>query len=436
VSAADAPAKAREPSAAPPTGPAQKPPRLRILIFNIYFHPDPTGTGLVIGELARDLCALGHQVTVVTTVTHYGLDAIPESQRGRWLTEETWEGVRVLRTWVYMPRRKSFFSRVVNYLAFAFLAIPAGLKAGKHDVAVCVWPPVTTGLAAWVVTRLRRRPLVMNVQDVYPDTIFRWRLAARLSRAAERLLLRAAAGVTVLSEGLQRAVIQRGALEDRVRVVPMWTNTDEIRPGPRNNAFRARHGIAHDTFLILYAGNLGTFSGVGIALEAAALLKDDPHVRFLIVGRGHGKPALLLKAQSLALPNLTFLDTRPRPELPEMLAAADLSLATLDPRIATTSVPSKVFTIMASGRPVLAAMSPDNEIARIIAQTHCGWCVPADAPQAMAATIRAANCDPAGLDAMGARGRTYVEKFHARPPLTQRYAEVLEGVAVNRRAPS
>ncbi|MFA6046936.1 MAG: glycosyltransferase family 4 protein [Phycisphaerales bacterium] len=399
---------------------------MHVLIFNIYFHPEPTGTGLVIGQLAADLAALGHQVTVVTTVPHYGLDREGDHHRGRLIVEEQWEGVRVLRTGVPDWFRKGWLSRLSKYLGYTTLAVPAGLRAARPDVVLCVWPPLTTGLAARLVSWWRKAPLVLNVQDVYPDAIFGGGIGPKLIRKVEHHLLARAARVTVLSEGLRHEVIQRGARPETAGVIPMWTDVEGIRPGVKENAFRVAHQLG-GKFVVLYSGNIGTFSGVGVAIEAAAILKDVERIRFVIVGRGHGKETLLSQAQRLQLGNVMFLDTRPRDELQELLAAADVSLVTLDPRIARTSVPSKAFTIMASARPVLAAMSPDNEVAKVVSETGCGWCVPADQPATLAQTILAAMDNPS-LDEMGASGRRYVEAHHTRHALTRRHADMLMAV--------
>lgn len=399
----------------------------RVLIFNIYFHPEPTGTGLVVGQLAADLVRLGHEVTVVTTVPHYGFDSVPQEYRGRFLCDERWEGVRVVRTGVRNWSRKGMIARIVNYLGYALLAVPAGLRATRPDVVLCVWPPVTTGLAARLVSWWRRAPLVLNVQDVYPDAIFKGRLMPRVIGAVERWLLRSATRVTVLSEGLRHEVARRGAGRERIDCIPMWTDVEGIRPVEKNNKFRARHGL-EGKFVVLYSGNIGTYSGVGAAIEMAALLHDEARVRFVVVGRGNGKEALLRLAVGKRVSNVTFLDTCPREELEEMLGAADISLVTLDPRIAQTSVPSKAFTIMASGRPILAAMNPENEVARIVTSTGCGWCTPADQPLELSNRVRAALSAPSALHDMGMRGRRYVERFHGRALLTAQHAQVLAKV--------
>lgn len=405
----------------------------RVLIFNIYFHPELTGTGLVIGQLASDLTGLGYDVTVVTTVPHYGFDSVPKEYRGRLLVDENWEGVRVLRTGVRNWSRRGMFARIFNYVGYALLAMPAGLRAARPDVVLCVWPPVTTGLAARVVSWWRRAPLVLNVQDVYPDAIFKGRLVPRMIGAIERWLFRGAAGVAVLSEGLRQEVGRRGATSERVECIPMWTDVEGINPVEKHNAFRTRHGLG-EKFVALYSGNIGTYSGVGAVIEAASLLQGESRVHFVIVGRGNGKEAVLRLAESRRVSNVTFLDTCPREELEEMLGAADLSLVTMDPRITQTSVPSKAFTIMASGRPILAAMSPDNEVAKIVTSVGCGWCIPSDQPLEIANRIRAALSNPAELSDMGMRGRRHVEQFHRRQSLTNQHARLLKKVIERARA--
>src|ERR1051326_8895375 len=163
---------------------------MKILIVNIYFHPDPTGTGLVITELARDLVAQRHDVTVITSVPHYGIPNEADRQRteceresGRetkrpitagiclpwlWRTSEL-DGIRVIRTAVYVPRRKSFWSRALNYVTFSALAILAGIGSGQQDVILCTSPPLSIGISAWLLSRIKGVPFVFNVQDIYPD---------------------------------------------------------------------------------------------------------------------------------------------------------------------------------------------------------------------------------------------------------------------------
>jgi len=397
---------------------------MRILVFSLYFQPDPTGTGLILGELTRDLAKRGHDVTVVTTVTHYGLEGPVAGYRGRLIFDETWEDVRVLRTALPRFARSPRVRRLVTYLAYTLLAIPAGLRALRPDVVLGLLPPISTGPAVWLVSRLRRAPMVLSVQDVYPDSVFGGGLPARLNHALERFVLGRAARLITLSRGQRDALVARGVSAERIDVVPMWTDLEGVRPGSRNNPFRTEHGKGA-ALVALYAGNLGELSGVNVLLDAAHLLRNDTRIRFLIVGRGHGLAELTHRAARLELPNLSFLPTQPRERLAEMLAAADVGLVTLDPKLAATSVPSKTFTIMAAGRPVLAAVHPDNEVAQMVVAAQCGVIAPPDDPVAISAILRAWADDGSPLDAMGSRARSWAERFHGRGSAVQTHEDIL-----------
>jgi colanic acid biosynthesis glycosyl transferase WcaI len=278
----------------------------------------------------------------------------------------------------------------------------------------------------WLVSLLRRAPLVLNVQDVYPDSIFRSRVLAWINRRLERFLLRRAARITALSSTQREMLVTLGADPARVTVIPMWTDLEGVHPERKENAFRAEHG-GGASFIALYAGNLGAYSGVGVLLEAADRLRDDSRIRFLIVGRGHGRDALVGRAEELALPNVTFLPTQPRERLSEMLAASDVGLVTLDPRLSVGNVPSKTFTIMAAGRPVLAAVGSRNEIARVVAESGCGVVARPDSPEAIAEILRGWASDTSSLDAMGSRGRMWAEKHHDRVSAVREFEVLLDG---------
>jgi len=435
---------------------------MRILIVNIYFHPDPTGTGWVLTELARDLAAQGHAVTVITSVPHYALPTLPESgdvgrplvagteRRSLW-REEWLDGIRVIRTAVYVPRRKSFWTRVLNYTTFSVLALAAGLKCGAQDVILCTSPPLSIGVSAWLLSRFKRTPFVFNVQDIYPDAavlmgVIRHRCLLALLHSLERFIYRKAALVTVISDGARENLRAKGVPESRIRVIPNWVNTDEIRPGPTQNAFRqsvlgasaptpnTQHptlNTEHPTpHLVMFAGNIGLLAGLETVLDAAAALKHRPDIRFLLVGEGNAKAALLARAEAMGLRNLTFLPTQPRTIFPEVLVAADVHLVTLKRRMSTTSVPSKSYTLMASGRPLVAAVDPGSEIWRLVETAGAGLCVPPEEPVLLAQAI-AAVCDaPEQRRTMGGNAREYVVRHHARSELTALYGETLRAAAM------
>src|SRR5262249_16268620 len=200
-------------------------------------------------------------------------------------------------------------------------------------------------------------------------------------------------------------------------VIPNWANVEAIRPVERENSFREAHGL-NGHFVVMFAGNLGFIAMLDQVLEAARLLEDEPHIQFLIVGEGNAKPGLVSRADELRLKNVRFLPTQPKDVLPEMLGAADLSLVTLNRHLGQLNVPSKIYSIMASARPVLASVPEDSEVARLVEVADCGLGVPPEDPHSLAQAIRSLSRQPEKLQLYGANGRRYVEEHLDRRSLT------------------
>jgi colanic acid biosynthesis glycosyl transferase WcaI len=369
---------------------------MRIMILHMRFHPDLTGTGPLVSDLASDLVELGNEVTVISSMPHYGRHEIPPEYRGKLLHRSEYKGVDLWRTFVYVPKSPSGFQRAINYLSYTIMSIVAGLLTRKPDVILCVNPPITVGFSGWLLSLARRAPLIFNVQDVWPDCLviidqLRSRLLIRIFKHLEKFIYRVSSRVTVLSEGMRENLMQKGVPAEKAVVIPNWSDVETIRPMERENSFRAAHGL-NGEFIVMFAGNLGFIAMLDKVLEAAKLLEDDPHIQFLIVGEGNAKAGLVNRAGELGLQNLRFLPTQPKEVLPEMLGAADLSLVTLNRRLGQLNVPSKTYSIMASARPVLASVPENSEIARLIEVAGCGEGVPPEDPQALAQVIRRLSC--------------------------------------------
>jgi putative colanic acid biosynthesis glycosyltransferase WcaI len=405
---------------------------MRIMILHMRFHPDLTGTGPLVSDLASDLVELGNEVTVIASMPHYGRDKIPAEYRGRLLHRSNFKGVDLWRTFVYVPKNPSGFQRALNYLSYTIMSIVAGLIAKKPDVILCVNPPITVGFSGWLVSLIRRAPLVFNVQDVWPDCLviidqLRSPLLIRIFKHLEKFIYRVSACVTVLSEGMKENLVRKNVPADKVEVIPNWSDIETIRPLERHNGFRAAQGL-NGEFVVMFAGNLGFIAMLDKVLEAAKLLEDDPHIQFLIIGEGNAKAGLVDRAGELGLNNLRFLPTQPKEVLPEMLGAADLSLVTLNRRLGQLNVPSKTYSIMASARPVLASVPENSEIARLVKDAGCGEEVPPEDPQSLAQAIKRLSNQREKLQVYGVNGRRYVEEYLTRRRITSHYHNLLHQV--------
>jgi len=411
---------------------------MRILILHMRYHPDLTGTAPLVTDLAMKLAAMGDEVTVITSMPHYGRKQIASKYRGRAIHREKISGVDVRRTFVYVPPNHKGLYRGINYLSYTFMSIVSGILVEGVDAILCVNPPITIGFSGWILSLSQRIPVVLNIQDVWPDCIaiigqLRSRLLYRLFKHLEKFLYERAAKVTVLSEGMRQNLEDKGVKNTKIAVIPNWADLDAVVPMAKNNGFRTMHGL-DGRFVAMFAGNIGFISVLDTVLDAARIVKDRSDIQFLIVGEGNAKAALVKKANELVLPNVRFMPTQAAAVLPEMLAAADVSLVTLDRRLGQLNVPSKTYNIMASGRPVLASVPADSEIARLVKEATCGVTVPPEDPPVLAEAIVKMQDDPNKLERLGKNGRRYVEKHYAKDKVILQYRELLHEVGTQKKS--
>ncbi len=221
----------------------------------------------------------------------------------------------------------------------------------------------------------------------------------------------------------------KGVPPGKIEVIPNFADTGLIRPLPRRNAFSAAHGL-DDRFVVLFAGNIGLSQGLEHVLEAARRLAGHPEILFLIVGAGAAKPGLVDLAARLGLPNVRFLPFQPYQDIPEMYAASDAGLVPLKRGFTGESVPSKVLSILAAARPLIASVDEGSETWRLAREAGCGLCVPPEDPAALTgAVLDLAGDRKRGLR-MGAAGRDVVERRYSRPAAATKYEELLIRVAM------
>lgn len=403
---------------------------MRILLLTLYFAPDIAANAVVMTELAEELTTLGHQVTVVTAFPHYAGNVIDHRYRRRLIQRDEHKGIRVIRTYLYTsPHKRHLRVRLLSYLSFNVFSTLAGLFAGSHDVILAPSPPLTVGLSAYIISRVKRIPYVYNVQDIYPDVMIKLGILKKpwiitLSRWLERFVYAHARHITVLSDGFRANLLRKGVLSENLTVIPNFVDVGFICPLPRDNSFCHRFGL-DDRFVVLYAGNIGHSQGLEHVLHCARLLEHEPEIAFVIVGNGSTKPHLVRQAEEMGLSNLQFIPFQPVEDVPFLYAAADVSLVPLKRTVALDSVPSKVYTIMASARSVIAAVDPGSDAWLLVEQAQCGLCVEPENPQALAEAVRTLYADPALRKRLGRNGREHVVQHYTQQVVARQYHELL-----------
>jgi colanic acid biosynthesis glycosyl transferase WcaI len=288
------------------------------------------------------------------------------------------------------------------------------------------------GLTGWATHLIRRGPLIFNVQDVFPDAAVETgaitnRGVIAAARWLERVSYKRAAAVTVLSNDLRDNVAGKVGAANRteIRVIPNFVDTDLIRPQDRMTELRTELGIG-DEIVVLYAGNVGFSQSLEMVVDAARTM---PSSTFVINGDGAARASLQERAQGLA--NVRFSGYQPAERLPEVLATGDIHLVPLKAGLGRVSVPSKTYSILAAGRPVLAAIDAGTEVPRILAESGGGVCVPPDDPAAFQSALQRLAGDPTGRERMAGAGRQWVEHAASPAAVAGAYVELI--LELNRR---
>lgn len=406
--------------------------KLRLVFVSQWYPPEQAPIGYMLRELAQELALRGHDVTVITGFPNHPRGEVFGGYRKRWRLDESGDGFKVRRVWLFTKANPGKLARILGFLSFTVTSAWALLTHRRTDLIFGVFQPLSVGVTLPLLARIKGARLVLNVQDLHPDVpielgLIRNPLLIAVLRGVERFGYRAADGLAVICEAFKEHCIANGAKAGSVAVIPNWIDTEEIRPGERLNSFRSELGIPDDDVVVLYAGTIGMVSGAEVVLRAAAMLeKVQQGVRFVFVGEGPALAGLKAAAAELGLENILFAPFQPRKRLAEVQATADISLVTLKRGKGRTSVPSKVLGYMAAARPVVASVDRDSETARLISAAGCGVVVGPEDDKALADTIQRLALSVNDRYSMGVSGREFLEANYRKATVTQRYAELFE----------
>jgi len=377
-------------------------------------------------ELARLLAERGFKVTIIASPVSYltgevGTTAPSFSQT------KSGGGVTILRVYTYTGLHRSFAHRLLSFFSFMISSFWTGLQVRDVDLVWGTSPPIFQSLTAWALARLKRTPFLFEVRDLWPAFavevgVLSQPLLIHASEWLERFLYRHADQLVVNSPGYISHVQTRGA--SRVALVPNGTDPRMFDPHEDGVAFRSEHGL-EGKFVALYAGAHGLSNDLGILLDAAALLNQQPDIAIVLVGDGKDKPNMMSQAVEKQLSNVHFLPPIPKEKMRQALGGADTCVAILKPiPLYATVYPNKVFDYMAAGRPVILAI--DGVIRDVVEDAGAGiFATPGD-PLSLANAILTLADDPQKGHEMGLNGRHYVEQHFDRTDLAEELAILME----------
>jgi len=377
-------------------------------------------------EIARSLVKAGHKVTIIASPISYLTGKSTKDNL------ETEPGLTILRSYTYPSLHKSFFHRLISFLSFMVSSFFNGMKVAKVDVVWGTSPPIFQGFTAWLIAKLKRKPFLFEVRDLWPEFaiavgVLKNPLLIRASRWLERFLYRNAKTVIVNSPGYTDYVSTRGARD--VKLVPNGVDPEMFIAPNQGAVFRRENGLT-DHFIVLYAGAHGVSNDLGVVIKCAKLLQDHTDILFVLVGDGKDKPLLLQKAQEFGLKNIRFLPPVPKSQMAEVLAAADVCLAILKPlECYKTTYPNKVFDYMAAAKPILLAI--DGVIRQVVEQAGCGIAIPPGEEAEMAAAVLWFKQNPSEAKKMGKAGFDFVKINFNRNVLSAQVADIITNLIQN-----
>jgi colanic acid biosynthesis glycosyl transferase WcaI len=384
---------------------------MRFLILTQYFTPEVGAPQTRLSSLARELIRLGHSVEVVTALPNYPRGEVFANYRHRWIVSEDVDGVPVHRTWV-LASLGAGWKRAFGFASFAVTSLLGLHKCARPDWIFVESPPLTLILPAILAARLWRVPVIMNVADLWPDSICalglaRSSLVMKVLEKLERFAYRQSDIVSAITEGVAETLIrEKGVRPSKILRLPNGVDSDIFRPVPPDDELKQTLGI-QDQKVVLFAGTHGLAQGLEHALAAARFLQNE-RVHFLFIGDGSAKARLVQLANERQLRNVTFLAPIDSREVARYFSIAECGLASQrDIALLEGNRPAKITSIMACGKPVVFAGK--GEGARLVEEARGGVVVQPEDPLALANAIRDVIANRTRSAEMGRNGRAYAE---------------------------
>jgi glycosyltransferase involved in cell wall biosynthesis len=403
---------------------------MKILALTKYFPPEIGTASHLFFELCETLVQFGHEVSVITSIPWYNLEEVDNRYKKRLFLKEHIDGINVLRIANPPLPGGTIKLKMGHFLVPPMFGLGL-LMEERHDIVVAYSPPLLMGVTAHLYAKAWGVPLIFNVQDIYPQCVIdlgvlQNRTLIRAFEMLEYYVYEKATFITVHSEGNKKFLIScKGVDQSKIRVAYNWVDSDYIHPGPKDNVFAVEHQLG-DKFVVSFAGTMGISQGILSVVEAGQHLKNYPDILILLVGGGVEKELAVQRVLELGLDNIKFLPMQPREIYPLVLDASDVCLSTLRKNVKTPVVPSKILSIMAAGKPVLASIPLQGDASELIQEAQAGLCVEPEDPEALAAAILKLYNHPERLKAYGNNGRRYILKQFSRHACVSHYEAIFQ----------
>lgn len=413
---------------------------MRVLILTQYYPPEIGAAQNRLSRLAAYLKGAGHTVTVLTAFPNYPTGSIHEDYKNRLVAKEVREGVTIIRTWLYTKQALQFVERLIHYLSFSILAcVVSVVKVSQQDIVIAECPSLFTGIAGWLISKIKRAKFALNVSDLWTDSavdlgMLKNPILISIALRAERFLYEHAYLITGQTQGIVDAIRMRAP---HIPVV-LITNGVDQEFFTRAKALLVREPKSGETqsgkFIIGYAGLHGLAQDLETVVEAARLLTDDERIEFVLYGDGPKKEKLIRLSKEARIQNISFFPPQPAERMPEIFASFDVMLVPLkNLPIFKGAIPSKLLEAMAAAVPIL--LLAEGEAKNIVQQAECGIVLTPEKPQPLAEAVRELYHNDSLRKRLGRNGQQYVYQHYNCQRINKRFegllTKVFHGESIN-----
>lgn len=411
---------------------------MKILFLSHYFPPEVNAPATRTYEHCRRWVELGHEVTVISCVPHHPMGKVYPGYRNRLIQHEYKDGIKAIKLYTYVTANEGFLKRTWNYVFYMIMAVLAAPFLPRADVVISTSPQFFNGLAGYFVSRIKRCPWVLEIRDLWPESILAVgaisnpRLIAWLERI-ERFVYRKADHIVPVTNAFRKHILARGGREADITVIRNGVDLQFFTPTEKDRDYARQLGV-ENKFVAAYVGTHGMAHGLDLLIEAAERLRGEPDIAILLAGDGAERKRLEAEVARRGLTNIRLLGQLAKSEMPKLWSITDVSLVVLKKLdLFLTVIPSKMFESMAMRKPILLGVA--GESAELLEESGAGICFEPDNVEQLVAAIRGLAGSEARRRELGERGRDYVQSQFDRKVLAERYEQVLlETASVGLRA--
>jgi glycosyltransferase involved in cell wall biosynthesis len=404
---------------------------MHILFLTHYFPPEVNAPASRTYENAKRWVRAGHRVTVLTCVPNHPRGRVYPGYENELLQWDEKDRIKILRVITYLSANEGFVRRTANYVSYMLFAALLSPVVRDVDIVVSTSPQFFCGMAGFFVSRLKRVPWVLEIRDLWPDSIIsvdamRHEGIIASLRRLESFMYRKADHIVCLSNSFKQHIEQRGKSADHITFIPNGADLEMFKPGSANPSFLADHGL-NSKFIVSYVGTHGMAHALETVLRAAERLRSVHGIQFLLVGDGAERERLLKKKERMRLTNVAMLPQLPKEKMPAVLFHSGACMVLLKKDdLFKMVIPSKIFEVMAMERPIILGV--EGECKNIIEEAGCGLCIEPENDEQLASAALSLFRTRKEAERLGMNGRLFVKANYDRDRLAQRYLDTLKRV--------